>query len=335
MSAEDCTFTACESERADNAGMRTVRVVDSHTAGEPTRVVVDGGPDLGRGDLATRRERFRREHDDFRSGVVNEPRGSDVIVGALLCEPVDRSCAAGVVFFNNVGVIGMCGHGTIGLAVTLAHLGRIAPGMHRIETPVGVVTVELHDRHRVTVANVPSYRHAADVRLDVPGHGVVTGDVAWGGNWFFLVQSPGIAVVPQNIERLTGLSRAIRAALDAQGIRGDDGADIDHVEVYAPLEGITNGTRNFVLCPGNAYDRSPCGTGTSAKLACTSARGELAPGETWRQQSVIGTVFEASYAAGERGRVLPRITGSAYVTAESTLVFDDDDPLRFGIASAP
>jgi 4-hydroxyproline epimerase len=314
--------------------MNSVRVVDSHTAGEPTRVVVEGGPDLGGGDLASRRERFRREHDAFRSGVVNEPRGSDVIVGALLCEPVDRSCAAGVIFFNNVGVIGMCGHGTIGLGVTLAHLGRIGPGVHRIETPVGIVTIELHDRHRVTVSNVPSYRHAHDVRIDVPGYGEVCGDVAWGGNWFYLVESPGVDIVPRNIERLTAFSKAVRASLLAAGVRGDDGAEIDHVEVYGPLSDGANGTRNFVLCPGDAYDRSPCGTGTSAKLACLSARGELEPGATWRQESVIGTVFEASYAAAGDGRVRPRITGSAYVTAESTLLFDDDDPLRFGIALA-
>jgi len=314
----------------DNGVMKTVRVIDSHTAGEPTRVVVEGGPDLGRDDLAARRERLRRLHDDFRAGLINEPRGSEVIVGALLCEPVDASCAAGVIFFNNVGVIGMCGHGTIGVAVTLAHLGRLRPGVHRIETPVGVVTVELHDLHRVTVANVPSYRHAASVRVDVPGHGAVTGDVAWGGNWFFLVESPGIEIVPQNIERLTQFSRVVRAGLDAQHTRGDDGAEIDHVEVYSPLA-TTRGARNFVLCPGDAYDRSPCGTGTSAKLACLAARGELRAGETWRQESVIGTVFDASYAPGENGRVLPRITGSAYVTAESTLIFDDDDPLRFGI----
>jgi len=313
--------------------MKTVRVVDSHTAGEPTRVVVEGGPDLGTGDLASRRERFRREFDHFRSGVVNEPRGSDVIVGALLCKPVDPKCAAGVIYFNNVGVIGMCGHGTIGLAVTLAHLGRIDRGVHRIETPVGVVTVELHDEHRATVANVPSYRHAHDVVVDVPGYGEVTGDVAWGGNWFYLVESPGIEIVPANIDELTTFSERVRASLAARFVAGDDGAEIDHVEVYSPLAGA-RGTRNFVLCPGDAYDRSPCGTGTSAKLACLHARGELAPGETWRQESVIGTVFEATYARGEAGRVLPRITGSAYIMAESTLIFDDDDPLRFGITAA-
>lgn len=316
-----------------NADSRKVRIIDSHTGGEPTRVVVEGGPELGDGDLAMRRERFRARHDRFRRGVVNEPRGSDVIVGALLCEAVDPACAAGVIYFNNVGYIGMCGHGTIGLAVTLAHLGRIGPGVHRIETPVGIVTAELHDRHRVTVANVPSYRHAADVRVDVPGYGEVIGDVAWGGNWFFIVAAPGIHVDPSNIERLTAFSREVRRALAARDIRGADGAEIDHIELYAPLSATAKGSRNFVLCPGDAYDRSPCGTGTSAKLACLYARGELSPGETWRQESVIGTAFDATFAHAGNGRVLPRITGTAYVTAESTLIFDDDDPLRFGIAS--
>jgi 4-hydroxyproline epimerase len=211
--------------------MKTVRVVDSHTAGEPTRVVVEGGPDLGASDLASRRERFRREFDHFRSGVIDEPRGSDVIVGALLCEPVDPTCAAGVVYFNNVGVIGMCGHGTIGLAVTLAHLGRIGRGVHRIETPVGVVSVELHDGHRATVANVPSYRHAHDVVVDVPGYGEVRGGVAWGGNWCYLVASPGIEIVPANIDELTTFCERVRAILTANFSAGDDGAEIEHVEV--------------------------------------------------------------------------------------------------------
>jgi 4-hydroxyproline epimerase len=313
--------------------MKNIRIVDSHTAGEPTRVVIEGGPPLGAGTLAERRERFGTQYDHYRSGVINEPRGSDVIVGALLCEPVDPSCTAGVIFFNNVGYIGMCGHGTIGLAVTLAHLGRIGPGRHRIETPVGIVSVELHDAHRVTVGNVPSYRSASDVTVAVPGYGDVTGEVAWGGNWFYLVPSPGLAIEPANIDRLTEFTTRVRRILAERGIRGADGADVDHVEVYAPLASGVKGSRNFVLCPGDAYDRSPCGTGTSAKLACLSAAGELEPGERWRQESVIGTVFEASFTNDERQpeRVLPLITGSAYVTAESTLIFDQDDPLRWGI----
>jgi 4-hydroxyproline epimerase len=256
-----------------------------------------------------------------------------VIVGALLCEPVDPSCAAGVIFFNNVGYIGMCGHGTIGLAVTLAHLGRIGPGRHRIETPVGIVSVQLHDRHRVTVGNVPSYRLMSGVSVAVPGYGEVTGDVAWGGNWFFLVAAPAVSIETANIARLTDFALRIRRSLAEQGIRGANGAEIDHVEVYAPLSSTVKGSRNFVLCPGEAYDRSPCGTGTSAKLACLNASGELRPGEIWQQESVIGTVFEASFTLDEKepGRVLPHITGSAYVTAESTFIFDDADPLCWGI----
>jgi 4-hydroxyproline epimerase len=314
-------------------GIKQVGVVDSHTAGEPTRVVIEGGPDLGSGGIAKRLERFRAKHDHFRSGIVNEPRGSDVVVGALLCEPDDASCAAGVIFFNNVGCIGMCGHGTMGLVVTLAHLGRIGIGTHRIETPVGIVTAKLLDRARVTVSNVQSYRFASDVKVDVPGYGEIIGDVAWGGNWFFLVEARGLPVSADNTSALTGFATQVRQALNATDVRGADGAEIDHIEVFGPASRPDLHSRNFVLCPGLAYDRSPCGTGTSAKLACLFADGKLQPGEVWRQESVIGTTFEASFTVDENRRdaVLPHITGAAYVTAEATLIFDDADPLRWGI----
>jgi 4-hydroxyproline epimerase len=314
--------------------VKRVRVVDSHTAGEPTRVVIEGGPELGRGRMAERLERFRSEHDRYRTGIVGEPRGSDVVVGALLCEPDDATCAAGVIFFNNVGYMRMCGHGTIGLAVTLAHLGRMRPGAHRIETAVGVVTVELHDRAKVTVNNVPSYRWAERVSLDVPGYGSVIGDVAWGGNWFFLVDSPGLPVLAENTGALSEFAWKVRQALTTRGIRGANGVEIDHIEVFGPPSAPSRDGRNFVLCPGGAYDRSPCGTGTSAKLACLHADGKLRPGEVWRQESVIGTLFEASFSVDEnhRDRVLPHITGSAYITDEATLLFDDADPLCWGIS---
>ena len=316
--------------------VKQVRVVDSHTAGEPTRVVIEGAPDLGGGSVAKRLERFRADFDHYRSGIVNEPRGSDVLVGALLCEPDDASCAAGAIFFNNVGPIGMCGHGTIGLMVTLAHLGRIGVGTHRIETVVGVVAATLHDRARVTVSNVPSYRLAAKVRLDVPGYGEVIGDVAWGGNWFFLVEARGLRVSADNTAALTSFAGQVRQTLKASGVRGAGGAEIDHIEVFGPASSPELHSRSFVLCPGLAYDRSPCGTGTSAKLACLFADGKLQPGEIWRQESVIGTVFEASFTVDEKRRdhVLPHITGSAYVTGETTLIFDDADPLRWGIDSS-
>jgi 4-hydroxyproline epimerase len=315
------------------------RVIDSHTGGEPTRVVVSGGPDLGAGDMGERRRRFRDAHDAWRRAIVNEPRGSDVLVGALLCAPVDPASACGVIFFNNVGYLGMCGHGTIGLVATLAHLGRVQPGDHRIETPVGTVTTTLHADGAVTVANVPSWRHAARVAVDVPGHGAVPGDVAWGGNWFFLCADHGLPLEAGRVAELTAFAQRVREALQRQGVTGRAGAEIDHVELVGPAADPANDARNFVLCPGGAYDRSPCGTGTSAKLACLAADGTLAPGAPWRQESVIGSVFTGRYdrpAASTPGvpaeAVLPLIHGRAHVTLDATLVFDPADAFAWGLA---
>jgi 4-hydroxyproline epimerase len=310
--------------------LRRVRVIDSHTGGEPTRLVVSGGPDLGTGSVAERAERFRTHHDGFRSAMVNEPRGSDVMVGALLCDPVDFASAAGVIFFNNVGYLGMCGHGTIGLVATLAYMDRIAPGQHRIETPVGAVSAILHKSGEVTVNNVASYRSAANVAVEVNGHGTVRGDVAWGGNWFFLVGDHGMELTLQKVDELTAFTWAIRHALRTSGITGDDGKEIDHVELFTASQIAGVDSKNFVLCPGKAYDRSPCGTGTSAKLACLYADGKIREGQTWRQESIVGSVFEGSVKVRE-GKVYPSIKGSAYVNAEAELVLDPRDPLCMGI----
>ncbi len=307
-----------------------IQVIDSHTAGEPTRVVIGGGPDLGAGSIAERRDIFRERFDWFRSAVVNEPRGSDVLVGALLCEPSDPSCVSGVIFFNNVGMLNMCGHGAIGVAITLAYLGRIRPGTHRLETAVGIVACEYAGGNSATIENVPSYRLKKDVALSVDGIGTVTGDIAWGGNWFFLVGDHGQKLELANLERLTDYTWRIRQALDRQGVTGAGGQVIDHIELVGPPRDPSNHSRNFVLCPGKAYDRSPCGTGTSAKLACLVADGKLNPGQTWRQESIIGSVFEGTVRM-EGDKIIPRITGSAYVTAEATLILNSLDPFRTGI----
>ncbi len=309
---------------------RRIKVVDSHTAGEPTRVVIDGGPELTGGSLAARRDDFGERFDEFRSAVVNEPRGSDVWVGALLCDPSSPQCAAGVIFFNNVGCLNMCGHGTMGLVVTLAHLGRIAPGCHEIETPVGTVSAILTDNCRVTLRNVPSYRLAANVTVDVKDYGPVTGDVAWGGNWFFLVGEHREKLSIENVDRLTDITWRIRRALERKGVTGADGVAIDHIELFSLPRSSDADSRNFVLCPGGAYDRSPCGTGTSAKLACLAADGKLQPGEVWRQESIIGSRFECTYET-DGDRIIPSITGSAFVIAEATLIIQPDDPFRMGI----
>jgi 4-hydroxyproline epimerase len=294
---------------------RSIEVIDSHTAGEPTRCVISGGPDLGLGSVAERLERMRTEHDVYRRAILLEPRGSDVLV------------------FNNAGYLGMCGHGTIGVAATLAHLGRIGVGQHRFETPVGDVQVSLAAGGEVTIANVEAHRYRAHVALEVPGHGVIHGDVAWGGNWFFLVEEPNHALMLEHVDALTDFTWRVRQALSASGVTGADGAEIDHIELCGPPRDPINHGRNFVLCPGKAYDRSPCGTGTSAKMACLAAAGKLEPGQPWRQEGILGTVFTGRIRrSGDR--ITPLITGSAYVTAESTLIFDPGDPFRGGITAA-
>jgi 4-hydroxyproline epimerase len=320
-----------------------MRFIDSHTGGEPTRLVISGGPDLGGGPLAQRLERMRRDFDHYRRALTQEPRGSEVVVGALLCEPLAPESAAGVIFFNNVGYLGMCGHGSMGLVATLAHLGRIKAGVHRIETPVGPIRATLADDGEITIANVPAYRLAARVPVSVNGR-IVHGDVAWGGNWFFLCSDHGLTLDRDHIAPLTDFAWALRQALEQQGICGANGAEIDHIELLGPalnadLRGHPRAGRNFVLCPGKAYDRSPCGTGTSAKLACLAADGLLAPGEVWHQESVIGSVFTGSYArheedghdSGSSSVIRPSISGRAFVNLDATVIIHPNDPFGWGL----
>ena len=305
-----------------------IKAIDSHTGGEPTRLVLAGFPELSGGTMADRLERFREDHDDLRAAIVCEPRGHDAVVGAILCKPIDPVAAAGVIFFNNVGYLGMCGHGTIGVVRTLEYMGKIAPGRHFLETPVGMVEAELEDSGFVSITNVPSYRFAKDVSVNVGSNETITGDIAYGGNWFFLVSKHPMNLELNNIAQLTEYSSLIRSALTANNITGEHGAEIDHIELFSPTPNADS--RNFVLCPGIEYDRSPCGTGTSAKLACLYSDGKLKPGQVWRQESITGTIFEGRVRVdGEK--VIPIIRGSAYVTAEIDLILDENDPLRFGI----
>lgn len=342
--------------------MSSIRVIDSHTGGEPTRLVIEGGPDLGAGPLSDRVVRFREQFDAYRSAIVNEPRGSDTVVGALLCSPHEPGCQLGVIFFNNVGYLSMCGHGTIGLVASLAHTDQLKPGAVRIDTPAGAIDAMLHENGEVTISNVPSYRKVKQAAVQVPGIGEVRGDVAWGGNWFFLIDQHNQRIDLDNIDALTDFTWRVRQAVNAQGY-----PEVDHVELFVPSGNTNTGSsldqgreparrdeadsrprrstgethqlipnsRNFVLCPGKAYDRSPCGTGTSAKVACLAADGKLAEDEPWIQESVIGSTFVARYRWLDRstGRIAPSITGTAHVTAEATLRLDPADPFCWGIRS--
>lgn len=322
--------------------MPQLSFVDSHTGGEPTRTIIAGGPDLPADSQIARHEALRREHDWLRRTVILEPRGCDWLVGALLTPPLDPTNAAGVIFFNNVGYLGMCGHGLIGVVETLKWLGRIETGQHGMETPVGLVRVQLHEDGAVSLDNVASYVYQTDVAVPLgeaadDDDQVVRGDIAYGGNWFFLAQQDDVR--PERLPELLTRSRAIRAALDANEIRGVDGAVIDHIELYGePSDASVADSRNFVLCPGGQYDRSPCGTGTSAKIACLAAAGKLQEGEVWRQQSITGSLFTATYRAVDavqgRPAVQPTIRGRAYVTSEGQLNVDPDDPFAHGIQLA-
>lgn len=315
--------------------MSDLRVIDSHTAGEPTRVVVGGGPDLGDGPIRERLRRLKAQHDDLRRSVILEPRGSNALVGALLTAPADPDCATGVIFFNNAGYLNMCGHGAIGVAVTLAYLEKVEIGELRLETPVGVVSLVLRSSHEATLENVPSYRFRSGVAVEVEGLGTVRGDIAWGGNWFFLVDAAsitGLAPISLSAEpELTESTKRIKAALVRDGITGRDGAEIDHIELFGPAVSRHADSRNFVLCPGAAYDRSPCGTGTSAKMACLATDGVLQPGEDWVQESLIGSRFVARYRWGTGGEIIPSITGEAFVCGDATLIRNPRDPFRDGI----
>lgn len=307
------------------ANFQTIKVIDSHTGGEPTRLVLDGGPDLGLGPLADRVKVFQEQHDRFRTAIVGEPRASDVFVGALLVPPHDKTCQFGVIFFNNVGYLGMCGHGIIGMVISLAHAGLVKPGLVKIDTPAGYIAAVLNPNGEVTFDNVPSYRREKDLPVYLPGVGDVNVDLAWGGNWFCLIEQHEQRLELDNIPQLTDYCVRIRQAVADSGFPG-----IDHVELFGPGRAPGAHSRSFVLCPGKVYDRSPCGTGTSAKLACLAADGKLAPGAEWVQESIVGTTFRAKYRR-QGDKIVPTITGTAHVTGEAILMLGANDPFAWGI----
>ena len=305
-----------------------LRLIDSHTGGEPTRLVYQGLPDLA-GSVHDRLVALRDGHDWVRTSICLEPRGSEVAIGAALYPPSEPDCLADIVFFNNVGYLGMCGHGTIGVLVSLVHLGRIGPGHYRLNTVAGQVTAEVHDETTVSFQNVPARRRLKGAQVVVDGR-TYSGDVAYGGNWFFLGDDHGEVLDLNQAPALTSLTTAMMAALSEQGVTGDDGALIDHVELFGPPTSDRADSKNFVLCPGGQYDRSPCGTGTSAKLACLFADGKLSEGQVWRQESLIGSVF-AGWVDIVDGKLVPTVQGRAFVMAEAKVVFRPDDPYRHGI----
>lgn len=308
-----------------------IKVIDSHTGGEPTRVITEGGPDLGRGTLAERARLLEAEHADFCRSVLCEPRGYDAMVGVLLVAPVSKDCLTGAIFFNTSQNLGMCGHATLGLLVTLYHQGQIPVGNYDIETPVGIVSAELHDANTASIINVDSYRYQKNVVVEVDKFGAITGDIAWGGNWFFLVYHSPVAVKSENISQLLSFTSAIKSALEEKHITAINGAPIDHIELYDKPQNSKAHSKNFVLCSSGDYDRSPCGTGCSAKLACLAEDGSWPENKEWVQESIIGSTYATSYKWSDDKTIIPTITGKAFVTSQATLMYDPLDPYKHGI----
>lgn len=306
-------------------------VIDSHTGGEPTRTIIGGAPTLSTTTIAEQIQELKQEHDWIRTALTHEPRGYEAMVGAILLRPHNPEAVARVVYFNNVGYLGMCGHGTIGLASTLSYLGKISPGEHLLETIAGDVVFTLHEDNRVSFVNVPSYRYQTNVPITTKNFGTVTGDIAFAGNWFYLCADHGLDISLGNLTELDRCCREIRHIIDTQGIGGENGGIIDHVELIALPSREDAHAKNYVDCPGGEYDRSPCGTGTSAKIACLAAAGKLEPNQIWRQESVTGSLFEGSYQ-WQGDKVIPRIMGEAFVTAETKVIIDPTDPLTFGFS---
>ena len=307
-----------------------IHVIDSHTEGEATRVVLDGWPQPQGNTMLARREFMRAHQDLLRQGLILEPRGFPAMVGALLTPPVTRGAEAGVVFFNNAGYLGMCGHGLMGVVRTLNYLGRLNDGSVTIDTPAGVVSAQLTAAGEIEIENVASYCYKVGASVSVPGHGTVTGDISYGGNWFFIAEIDSEELELHRSSKLLALTQSIGDALKANGITGADGAEIDHVELSGPPARMDADSRNFVLCPGGEYDRSPCGTGTSAKLASLHARGALLVGEEYRQESITGSLFSARLTERD-GKLVPRLKGRAFITSDSVLHFQAGDPFKRGL----
>lgn len=308
----------------------TISVIDSHTGGEPTRVVTGGFPELAGASLAERRADLVANHLHIARLIVAEPRGNEAMVAALLVEPEDPGSSAGVIFFDGEAALGMCGHGTIGLVETLRWMGEIDGQQVSVETPVGVVVADLNADGTISITNVVSRRIAKAVELEVPGIGPVVGDVAYGGNTFFLVTTPAMDL-DRPIRELLASAEAIEAQVHAAGF-----TDVDHVELFGRPNHPDANSRSFVLCPSGTYDRSPCGTGTSAKVACLAADGLLEEGEVWIQESITGSIFSAEFTWSDRSKreVAPRITGSASVIARGELLMSAEE-IRSAAATSP
>jgi trans-L-3-hydroxyproline dehydratase len=338
-------------------GWRRILAVEAHAAGEPLRVILDGFPSLEGDTILARREDARTRHDALRTSLMWEPRGHADMYGCLVVPPVTPGADFGVVFTHNEGYSTMCGHGIIAVTTVVLEMGLLSAreGENRvgIDTPAGFVeavgravrrggggTPEALRVEEVSFVNVPSWVLALDQEAEVTGWGRVRYDVAFGGAFYAFVDAGalGFGLVPEEAGRLVEAGRAVKAAVAAAGepVHPEDPAlgFLYGVIFVGPAHDPANHSRNVCVFADGEVDRSPTGTGVSARLALHHARRELAPGEEIRVESILGTVFtgrvEGLAEVGGRTAVVPRVAGSAHVTGRSEFFLDPADPLRWG-----
>jgi len=329
---------------------RYIHAIDSHTMGEPTRVVVGGVPNIPGKTLPEKKAYLEKNMDYLRKAIMHEPRGHNDMFGSILVQPVSDEADIGIIFMDGGGYLNMCGHGTIGastIAVETGMVPKVEPYTElTLEAPAGLVkvraTVENGKVKEITFRNVPAFLYKQDVKINVPEIGEITLDISFGGSFFAIVDAKqlGVKIVPENATKLKDIGLKIRdivnKEIEIQHPTLEHIKTVDLVEIYDEPTNPEATLKNVVIFGEGQVDRSPCGTGTSAKLATLYAKGKIKEGELFVYESIIGTMFKGRVVGttkvGDFDAVIPEITGSAYITGFNTFVIDEDDPMKYGFS---
>lgn len=330
-----------------DVGTGTFTCIDAHTCGNPVRVVAKGGPDLVGDTMIEKRRYFLDNYDWIRTGLMFEPRGHDVMSGSILYEPTRDDCDVAILFIETSGCLPMCGHGTIGTVTVAIERGLVTPrepGVLRLDTPAGLVVAQYEQNgdhvDSVRLTNVPAFLHGTDYEVDVPELGTLKMDVAYGGNFYAIIEAQEnfrdmSDLSPGDIQRLSPLVRTLmNEKYEFVHPEHPEITGLSHVLwTGAPIHAEAH-ARNAVFYGDKAIDRSPCGTGTSARMAHWAARGDLGKGDVFVHESIIGSLFkgrvEDVLTVGDKPAIVPSIEGWARITGDNTIYIDDRDPFAYG-----
>ncbi|MCX7884843.1 MAG: proline racemase [Caloramator sp.] len=328
--------------------IRTINAVDSHTMGEPTRIVIGGVPVIPGKTMPEKKAYLEKNLDHIRTAIMHEPRGHKDMFGSIITQPTKEEADLGIIFMDGGGYLNMCGHGSIGALTVAVELGMVPVKEPYtdvvLEAPAGLVKgkvkVEDGKAKEVSIVNVPSFLYKQDVEVDVPEVGKLTIDISFGGSFFALVKSSDIAIdiCTSNAQKLCDVGmkilKAVNEQVKVQHPVLEHIKSVDLVEIYGPAKNPKATLQNVVVFGQGQVDRSPCGTGTSAKLATLYAKGQLKINEEFIYESITGTMFKGRVLeetkVGDYKAIIPEITGSAYITGFNQFIIDPEDPLKYG-----